>query len=190
MMPTLKKTLFWTLSLYLTQTVSWAQQPFSVTQDPYETDKNISCLSRMPNQDQRQRAEFIKKFSAYVSRHAFVIPNKNIRQHIRQIEPCFSADGWMEFERAIAQSGNTKIIEARGYEGTGIIEGDITIFHKVGSNVWETDTPITIVYQNQENRVRQRLTVRLKIQERPQGIVEVIQVVGVPRKAITAPPAQ
>jgi hypothetical protein len=181
-MRTIKKLFCLGFGLGLLQTNVWAKNEISITQDAYQGNTEINCFSKLPPKNLILRTQFIKNFSAYISKQAFVIPLENFNQHLEQIKACFSPEGWQEFSTALARSGNIGLIQAKKYMSNGFIEGNITINHQVNTYVWETETPLTIIYQNRENRVSQRLNVHLRIEQGAQGMVRVTQVVGIPRK--------
>ncbi len=186
-MRTIKKLFCLGFGLGLLQTNVWAQKDLSITEDAYNGNTEMNCFSKIPQKNLILRTQFIKNFSAYLSKQAFVIPLEDFNQHLNQIKACFSPNGWQEFSSALARSGNISLIQAKQYMTSGFVEGNITINHQVNTYVWETETPLTIIYQNRENRVSQRLNIHLRIEEREQGVVRVTQVVGIPRKLVAAP---
>lgn len=181
-MLTLKKLFFLTSAGLLGFTsVSWAQSSFLNENDRYLIDPNIHCDSMMPKSSSQAKMDYIRKWSAFISKQAFTIPSTNINQHLEKIHSCFSNVGWTEYSNAMKRSGNINLIITKKYSGTSSIEGTIAISHKLDSKQWETNTPLYIVYQNKESRVRQRVFVHLRINEIADGRLRVIQIVGVPR---------
>ena len=178
----LKKLLFLTSAGLLGfSSMSWAQSRFFNENDRYPNDPKIHCDSMMPNSSGQAKKDYIRKWSAFISKQAFTIPSTNINQHLESIHSCFSSEGWTEYSNAMKRSGNINLIITKKYSGTSSIEGTIAISHKIGSKVWETNTPLYIVYQNKESRVRQRVFVHLRINELNDGRLRVLQIVGVPR---------
>ena len=161
--------------------MSWAQSRFFNENDRYPDDPLIHCDSMMPNTSDQAKKDYISKWSAFISKQAFTIPSTNINQHLERIHSCFSNEGWTEYSNAMKRSGNINLIITKKYSGTSSIEGIITISHNIGSKLWETNTPLYIVYQNKESRVLQRVFVHLRINELNDGRLRIVQIVGIPR---------
>ena len=161
--------------------MSWAQSRFFNENDRYPNDPKIHCDTMMPNGSHEERREYVRRWSAFISKQAFTIPENNINQHLDRIHSCFSDEGWTEYSNAIKRSGNINLIITKKYKGTSSIEGTIAVSHVQDSKLWETNTPLYVVYQNKESRVLQRVIVHLRINELNDRRLRVVQIVGVPR---------
>lgn len=186
-MSTLKTISLTILSLISISNTSHAQINFLKVKGKYEHLDRYNCFSRMPKGSELAKVEFVKKWSAFVNKAAFNIPLHNIEHHMESIHSCFSDDGWTEFRNAINRSGNIVLVQSRQYVGASSVEGHISVTHEDNSSIWETKTPLLIVYSNKENRINQRLTIHLRLQEEFDGQLRIIQVVGIPREASTVP---
>ena len=102
---------------------------------------------------------------------------------MQSIHGCFSKDGWNEFTNAINRSGNVVLVQSRQYEGTSSIEGSISVVNQAQSTIWETKTPLLVIYSNKESRINQRLTIHLRLQQEYDGQLRITQIVGIPREA-------
>lgn len=178
----LKKWLFLTSAGLLGfSSMSWAQSRFFNENDRYPNDTKIHCDSMMPNGSHEERREYVRRWSAFISKQAFTIPQNNISKHLERIHRCFSDEGWTEYSNAIERSGNINLIITKKYKGTSSIEGTIAVSHVQDSKLWETNTPLYVVYQNKESRVLQRVIVHLRINELIDRRLRIVQIVGVPR---------
>ncbi len=178
----LKKWLFLTSAGLLGfSSISWTQSRFFNENDRYPNDPKIHCDTMMPNGSHEERREYVRRWSAFISKQAFTIPENNINQHLDRIHSCFSDEGWTEYSNAIKRSGNINLIITKKYKGTSSIEGTIAVSHVQDSKLWETNTPLYVVYQNKESRVLQRVIVHLRINELNDRRLRVVQIVGVPR---------
>jgi hypothetical protein len=182
-MSTLKTISLTILGLMSISSLSHAQINFLKVKSKYEHLEHFNCFSRMPNSSEQVKVEFVKKWSAFINKSAFNIPLRNIEQHMESIHACFSDDGWTEFSNAMNRSGNIVLVQSRQYVGTSSVEGHISVTHQQNNSTWETITPLLIIYSNKENRVMQRLTIHLRLQEEFDGQLRITQVVGIPREA-------
>lgn len=186
-MSTLKNISLTILGLISISSLSHAQINFLKVKSKYEHLEHFNCFSRMPNGAEQVKVEFVKKWSAFINKAAFNIPLHNIERHMDNIHSCFSNDGWTEFTNAMNRSGNIVLVQSRQYIGTSSVEGHISVTHQENSTTWETKTPLLVVYSNKQNRVSQRLTIHLRLQEEFDGQLRITQVVGIPRQASNIP---
>lgn len=177
-----KLTYFVGVCLYLLNHTSFAQISINEGTDFYSDTAEMTCTSLLPQGSTNYHLEFIKKWAAYVSKAAFNLPYNNTEQYLDSFKSCFSSDGWSEFSEALNKSGNISLIKAKQYITTTQVVGFVAISHKEFSNIWETNTPLQITYQSNNNRVTQQLIVHLRIVKTPNNQLNVTQIVGIPRQ--------
>ena len=163
--------------------LSYGQINIFQAKGKYSGAQSLNCFSQMPRTTQQAKVNFVKKWSAFISKAAFTIPLHNIDAHMQSIHGCFSKDGWNEFTNAINRSGNVVLVQSRQYEGTSSIEGSISVVNQAQSTIWETKTPLLVIYSNKESRINQRLTIHLRLQQEYDGQLRITQIVGIPREA-------
>lgn len=160
-----------------------AQFGVNQTGELYPDTPEINCNSFVPEENSDSHLEFIKKWAAFISKKMFTLPFNNTEVYLGNFKTCFSADGWQEFNRALQQSGNISLIKAKQYVSSSQVVGMVAISHQQNSNIWETNTPIQITYQNKENKVTQQLIVHLRIVKTQSNHLNVTQIVGIPQQS-------
>ncbi len=161
---------------------SSAQLSNTSTSNLYADSSSMNCATYLPPGNSDNQTNFIKNWSAFVSKQAFSLPFNGTEDYLRNLRICFSGDGWNEFTRALNQSGNITLIQAKQFNTSTQVIGLIGISHKAHSNIWETKTPIQITYQNDTSKITQELVVHLRIIKERNNRLTVSQIIGIPKQ--------
>jgi hypothetical protein len=160
---------------------SSAQLSSTSTSSFYSESKNLNCATYLPHGSNDEHIKIIKNWSAFVSNQAFSIPPQNTDNYLRELRTCFSSNGWDEFTRALKQSGNLALIQAKQFNSSSQVIGLIAVTHQANSNIWETRTPIQVIYQNDSSKITQELIVHLRVVREGNNRLTVSQIVGIPK---------
>jgi len=141
---------------------------------------NITCASVVPNSSEKDKIHFVKHWSIYVANQAFALKYDNIDYQLKQLQVCFSQDGWSQFDRALKKSGNFDLITKHQLSASTQIIGPVEINHHPSFSSWSAVVPLRIVYQNQTDKISQEIDVHLTINQLSNNRLAVIQIVGKP----------
>ena len=103
---------------------------------------------------------------------------------LEKLKPCFTDQGWQGFHDALDKSGNINAIKTQNVTVTSHIDGEVKI-NPVKENQWKVTLPMTILYQNDKEKLNQQLSVDLLIGRKTSGNLGIMQVIASPKD--TAP---
>jgi hypothetical protein len=159
-----------------------AQLSTTSTSNLYSESSSMNCATFLPPGNSDNQTNLIQNWSAFVSKQAFSLPFDGTENYLRNLRACFSNDGWNEFSRALNQSGNITLIQAKQYNTSAQVIGLIAISHQANTNTWETKTPIQIIYKNDTSKISQELDIHLKIVKERNNQLTVSQIIGIPKE--------
>jgi len=103
----------------------------------------------------------------------------SIDSQLEKLKTCFTDQGWQGYHDALDKSGNINSIKTQNLTVSSQISGEIKIT-PVKENQWKATLPMTVVYQNDKEKITQHLSVDLLISRKPSGNLGIAQVIASP----------
>ena len=104
---------------------------------------------------------------------------------IEKLKPCFTDQGWQGFRDALDKSGNLGAIKSQSLTVSSQLEGTTNVI-SVKENQWKVTVPLQVVYQNDKEKLTQRLFVELLIGRKISGDLGIMQVIATPKSTVAA----
>ncbi|GGI92968.1 DotI/IcmL family type IV secretion protein [Legionella impletisoli] len=173
---------------------STTPQPATTPEAAAATQANqpISCEYKIPPEKTDVSESLIKSWAEFATVKAFELDAPTLDQQMATLEKCFTKQGWEGFKTALDKSGNLKAIQAQNLTVSSQVDGNIVV-NPAKENQWKVTIPLEVVYQNQQQRLTQLLSVDVLIGRKVTGDLGIMQMIAIPRvagEAKTAPAAE
>lgn len=149
--------------------------PFNV-----QTTNNIQpidCNYTFPKDTNKIDTALINKWAEKVAAQAFTFDAEHLNSQIEKLNICFTTQGWQSFKDALKKSGNLEAITKQNLTVSAIIEGNAYLKDEK-NNEWKVIVPLNVVYQNQEQKLTQKLKVELLISKQDHGNLGIMQIIA------------
>jgi hypothetical protein len=163
------------------QNPSWAFKDPSTHSDFDKINKNLQCISVPEFKEQKIKMNFVKQWSAFVAKKSFTLPFENTEDYLNNIRPCFTEDGWTAYTEALNNSKNIQLIQEKQLKASSQVIGLVSVSHEEFTQIWETNVPMTLIYQNKKQKLIQELVIHLRLRERANNQLQVEQIIGFPK---------
>lgn len=110
---------------------------------------------------------------------AFNFTPSAVDEELTKLQACFTAEGWQSFQDALTQSGNLDAIKKQKFNVTAIPAGNAAL-NSTGANQWQVIIPMTVTYQNDQDKIQQNLSVELSIGRKATGELGINQIIASP----------
>lgn len=171
-----------TQSQPVTQTI----QPIPVQQ--VAPNPVINCDYAIPASTKVIDQTVILTWSEKATVQSFDFDPANIDAQFVTLKNCFTDPGWAGFNSALQQSGNLDAIKSQKLRVSSQIDGKAQIT-EAKDNQWKVTVPLQVVYQNEQEKVTQLLTINLTIGRKIKGDLGIMQMIASPRTAVGSAPA-
>ena len=111
----------------------------------------------------------------------------NIDTQLGQLKLCYTTQGWQGFMDALTKSGNVDAIKLQHLNVSSQVDGNVSV-NPVKENQWKIAIPLHVVYQNEKERLTQRLNIELLVGRNVSGTLGIMQIIATPREAGVTPP--
>lgn len=115
---------------------------------------------------------------------AFDMDYEAVDAQMINLKACFTDAGWKGFNDALKQSGNLDAIKAQKLNVSSQIDGSVQLA-ETNKNSWKFTLPLQVVYQNDQEKLIQLLTVNVLVSLNANGQLGIEQLV-----AATRPPVE
>ncbi|KTD21882.1 DotI/IcmL family type IV secretion protein [Legionella londiniensis] len=159
-------------------------QPASDQTKP-ETAAAINCSYQIPPEKTDIEPSIVNAWSKQAVIQAFDFNSATIDQQLEQLKACFTETGWQGYQEALQQSGNIDAIKSQNLTVSSQIDGEINI-NPVKENQWKATIPLEVVYQNNKEKLTQKLMVNMLIGRKMTGELGIMQIIAAPRAAENA----
>ncbi|WP_133131052.1 DotI/IcmL family type IV secretion protein [Legionella yabuuchiae] len=169
-------------------------QPASTTPQPQADvrPQPMSCEYKIPPEKTDISDSLIKSWAEFATVKAFELDAPTLDQQMAVLEKCFTKQGWAGFQTALEKSGNLQAIRSQNLIVSSQVDGK-TVVNPAKENQWKVTIPLEVVYQNQQQRLTQLLSVDVLIGRTVTGDLGIMQMIAIPRvagEAKTAPAAE
>ncbi len=150
----------------------------------------INCDYKIPSQTKVIDQSVILSWSQQAVIQAFTFNPDTLDAQMQQLQACFTEQGWSGFNNALQKSGNLDAIKSQKLNVSSQMEGSAFVTEAKDSQ-WKVTLPLTVIYQNDKEKVNQLLSVNLVVTRKPTGDLGITQMIATPRGSVTTQsPAQ
>lgn len=144
----------------------------------------IDCTYRMPAQTTTIDQTFLSTWSKKAAVQSFDFNPIALQDELAKLKACYTEQGWQSFNEALQKSGNVTAIQSQHLTVSSQVEGDVAV-NPVKDNQWKVTVPLQVVYQNDKEKLTQRLNIDLLIGRKPSGDLGIMQLIATPRQTET-----
>jgi hypothetical protein len=166
---------------------SQPQQPSqaipSVPGPPPASNPQINCDYKLPAQTKIEQT-LILDWSQKAVLQAFTFEPNSLDAQMQKLQACFTEQGWTGFSNALQKSGNINAIKSQKLTVNSQINGAVLI-NETKENQWKLTVPIMVIYQSEQEKVSQLLSVDLTVSRKPNGDLGITQMIAAPRGSVT-----
>lgn len=159
--------------------------PPSVTQTQTTTSSpvtTINCEYKISPEKTDIKPELIKTWVQYATKKSFDMNVGQLDQQMEELKNCYTKQGWEGFQSALDKSGNLKAIKQEKLSVNSQIDGSVAL-SQVKANQWKATMPVTVMYQNDKQKLTQVLSVDVMIGRKISGDLGIMQMIATPRVA-------
>lgn len=161
--------------------------PAPVTTKTVVTAPIIDCTYHIPSSQKTIDTATITTWAEKATLQAFSFSHATIQAQLKTLKHCFTEQGWKGFSDALQKSGNIDSIQTQHLTVSSQTDGNLMV-NAVKDNQWKAVLPIQVVYQNDKEKITQRLKVDLLIGRKPNGDLGLMQMIAVTQPAATPEP--
>ena len=158
------------------------ETPTTVATKTVVTAPTIDCNYHIPTSQKTIDTATITTWAENATLQAFSFSHATIQAQLKTLKHCFTDQGWKGFSDALQKSGNIDSIQTQHLTVSSQTDGPLLV-NAVKDNQWKAVLPIQVVYQNDKEKITQRLKVDLLIGRKPSGDLGFMQMI-----AVTQPP--
>lgn len=147
----------------------------------------IDCNYHIPASQAAVDSALITTWAEKATLQSFSFVPATIQDQLDALKLCYTDQGWKGFNDALQKSGNIDSIKTQQLNVSSQADGVATI-NTVKDNQWKVKLPIQVVYQNDKEKVTQKLVVDVLVGRKPNGDLGVMQLIATTRAADTASP--
>jgi len=143
----------------------------------------INCLYKIPPKTARIESSLVQKWAEKAAQQSFDFNPGTLDNQLNDLKPCYTEQGWQSFYDALQKSGNIKAIKSQNLMVSSLINGTVSI-SEAKDNQWKVSMPLQVVYQNENEKLTQGLTVDLLVGRKPSGDLGIMQIIASPRQEV------
>ena len=162
-----------------TSTTPSTTQTQTTTTSPVTT---ITCEYKIAPEKTDIKPELIKTWAQYATKKSFDMNAGQLDQQMEELKNCYTKQGWEGFQSALDKSGNLKAIKQEKLSVNSQIDGSVAL-SQVKANQWKATMPVTVMYQNDKQKLTQLLSVDVMIGRKISGDLGIMQMIATPRVA-------
>lgn len=140
----------------------------------------INCDLKIPASTKVVDQTTVLTWSEKATAQAFDFDPTKIDEQMKNLQKCFTEQGWTGFNNALQKSGNLESIKAQKLTVSSQIDGQATMDEAKG-NQWKLSLPLQVVYQNDKEKVTQLLSIKLTVGRKVNGDLGITQMIATPR---------
>ena len=146
----------------------------------------INCDYPIPATTTTIDQSIISSWAEKAAIQTFDFNPTNIDTQLEKLKACFTDQGWQGYHDALDKSGNINSIKTQNLTVSSQITGEIKI-NPIKENQWKVTLPMTVLYQNDKEKITQHLSVDLLISRKVSGNLGIMQVIASPSENAAAP---
>lgn len=130
--------------------------------------------------------EFIQQWSQTVARGAYSLNFLSYEQQLKNIQPYFTADAWIAFQKGLQDSGLLDQVKKEKLYLSTVVNGPTVILDRYvssGHYTWDVQLPLLILFSSSSMHAKRQVYISMTIKrvpelEMPQGIAVTKFVMG------------
>ena len=155
-------------------------QPETQPAKPKPTaSETIDCHYQIPADQNNIAPSVINAWTRHAATKAFNFNSATLDQQLEELKACFTETGWQGYEEALQQSGNIDAIKSQNLTVSSQPDGAIEV-NPVKENQWKANIPLEVVYQNNKEKLTQKLMVNMLIGRKISGGLGIMQIIAAP----------
>ena len=154
-----------------------AVQPVAPTVVPEipEPSGPIDCLYQLPQTPVSENE--LSLWAQYAALKSFEYSFDKLDDQLQKLKYCYTDQGWTGFHDALQQSGNLSVIKSQQLTVSSQISGD-PVINKIKENQWSISLPLSVVYQNTQEKFTQSLSVTLVVTKKTPNELGIVQLIA------------
>lgn len=162
--------------------------PASATGQTAQT-KPINCDFHLAADTSDITTSLVADWAKMAAGRCFDFDYEKLDEQLAALKGCFTERGWQSFNDALQKSGNINAIRSEKLHVNGMPEGQEQVT-AIDANQWKVEFPISVVYQNEQEKITQNLKMMMTIGRKPNGDFGIVQLIASPEKAQVTAPSQ
>lgn len=146
-----------------------------------QTPPVIDCNYHIPADTVHVDQSTISEWAGKATVKSFEFNPTSIDKELADLKPCYTDLGWKGFNDALQKSGNIEAIKTEHLSVSSQIEGNIK-FNEAKDNQWKVTVPLRVVYQNDQEKLTQLLSIDLLIGRKVSGDLGIMQMIATPHQ--------
>ncbi|MCR9191924.1 MAG: DotI/IcmL family type IV secretion protein [Gammaproteobacteria bacterium] len=122
----------------------------------------------------------LAQWGQYAARRSFDYNFDKLDAQLQTLKPCFTDKGWTGFNDALKQSGNLLTIKAQKLNVSSRVTGKSEV-NLVKENQWRITVPLSVVYQNAQEKLTQSLSVVMVVTKKSSTELGIVQIIATPK---------
>jgi hypothetical protein len=131
----------------------------------------------------------VLKWSSKAIEQSFDFIHNEMDTQLEDLKSCFTEQGWHGFWDALQKSNNIHAIKSGKLTVSSMIDGQPTLVESK-ENQWKVSANLDVVYQNEEHKIKQPLSVTVVIGRKMTGDLGIMQMIATPRSATLTKPTE
>lgn len=149
-----------------------------------QTAPIINCKYRIPADTVKIEQSVLTIWAEKTAVQSFEFNPTTIDNELNELKFCYTDPGWQSFNDALQKSGNIDAIKSQHLTVSSQVDGEVKI-NMTKDNQWKAIVPLQVVYQNNQEKLTQLLTIELLIGRKISGDLGVMQMIATPRQTST-----
>ena len=115
-------------------------------------------------------------WAQYAALKSFEYSFDKLDDQLQKLKYCFTDQGWTGFHDALQQSGNLSVIKSQQLTVSSQISSD-PVINRIKENQWSISLPLSVVYQNTQEKFTQSLSVTLFVTKKTPTELGIMQLI-------------
>lgn len=155
---------------------------------PAQAAPTIDCQYKIPASTKTVDLAIVSQWVEKAAVQSFDFDKAHLDQQLKDLQACYTNEGWKSFSEALNQSGNLEAIKAKNLT-VSVLASSKPVVESTKPNQWKVTLPLEVVYQNDKNKLTQDLDVMLVVGRKPSGDLGIMQLVATNKQEVKTPTA-
>ena len=143
----------------------------------------IDCSYQLPQTPVSENE--LSLWAQYAALKSFEYSFDKLDDKLQKLKYCFTDQGWTGFHDALQQSGNLSVIKSQQLTVSSQISGD-PVINRIKENQWSISLPLSVVYQNTQEKFTQSLSVTLVVTKKTPTELGIVQLIATVKPETTS----
>jgi hypothetical protein len=145
----------------------------------------INCNYHIPSETSHIDSSLVMQWAEKAAQQSFDFNHTTLDKQLTELKSCYTDPGWKSFYDALQKSGNIKAIQAQNLMVSSMVNGTPSV-KDLKDNQWKVNLLLHVVYQNENEKLTQPLTVELLIGRKLSGDLGIMQIIASPPRQETS----